>query len=102
MPRDANKLEENKDYELVPGDDNNWAIRFLNGEFIETVIAYGNTKIDGTDDDPVLSFDFGVVSSPIEEIDPENIALQDAAGDVLYSILCNAIDDGSIETREPK
>lgn len=102
MPREANLLEENVDYELVAGENESWAIRVLTGEFIETVIAYGNTKIDGTNDDPVMSFDFGVVSSPDEELDSENIDLQNLAGDILYSILNNSIKDGSLESRESK
>lgn len=102
MPREANLLEENVDYELVAGENESWAIRVLTGEFIETVIAYGNTKIDGTNDDPVMSFDFGVVSSPDEELDSENIDLQNLAGDILFSILNNSIKDGSLESRESK
>ena len=102
MPREAKLLEENVDYELVAGEGESWSIRVLTGEFIETVIAYGNTKIDGTNDDPIMTFDFGIVSSPDEELETENIDLQNLAGDILYSILNNAIKDGSLETRESK
>ena len=49
-----------------------------------------------------MSFDFGVVSSPDEELDSENIDLQNLAGDILYSILNNSIKDGSLESRESK
>lgn len=102
MPREAKLLEENVDYELVAGEAESWSIRVLTGEFIETVIAYGNTKIDGTNDDPIMTFDFGIVTSPDEELDTDNIDLQNLAGDILYSILHYSIKDGSLETRESK
>lgn len=102
MPREAKLLEENVDYELVAGEEESWSIRVLTGEFVETVIAYGNTKIDGTNDDPIMTFDFGIVSSPDEELETENIDLQNLAGDILFSILNNAIKDGSIQSRESK
>ena len=49
-------LSENTDFELIPGDDDAWAVRILKGEFIETCIAFGEIKVDGTDKDPLMSF----------------------------------------------
>ena len=41
-------LSENTDFELIPGDDDAWAVRILKGEFIETCIAFGEIKVDGS------------------------------------------------------
>ena len=95
-------LSENTDFELIPGEDESWAVRILKGEFIETCIAFGEIKVDGTDKDPLMSFNFGVIESPIEDLHSENSALQEVAGDILYSIMLNAIEKDELITRESK
>jgi len=95
-------LSENTDFELIPGKDESWAVRILKGEFIETSIAYGEIKVDGTDTDPLMSFNFGVIESPDEDLDSSNNALQTLAGDILYSIMLNAIEKDELITRESK
>jgi len=95
-------LSENTDFELIPGDDDAWAVRILKGEFIETCIAFGEIKVDGTDKDPLMSFNFGVIESPVEDLDSSNNALQTLAGDILYSIMLNAIEKDELITSESK
>ena len=95
-------LNENVDFELIPGEDDAWAVRILKGEFIETCIAFGEIKVDGTDKDPLMSFNFGVIESPVEDLDSSNNALQTLAGDILYSIMLNAIEKDELITRESK
>lgn len=99
---DRPKLIENVDYELIPSDDDGWGIRILKGEFIETVFAFGSLKVDGTDDDPKLNFDFGIIESPDADLDTENIDLQLHIGDILLAVLEAAIADGEVVTRESK
>lgn len=96
---DYTKMKENRDYEMVPtteGDDQSWLIRIISGEFIETVIAFGTIKIDGTAEDPLMTFDYTVVSSPENDLTSENEGLQQVAGDVLLSLLVKGIDDGTV------
>ena len=43
------KYKENIDYELIPSstDDDHWNVRFLTGDYVETVIAYGKISLEG-------------------------------------------------------
>jgi len=82
-----NVLIENKDYELIPssGDpnDENWRIRVLNGDFVETIFQFEPLELD---EDQHLKYNFRVIQSPSDEAVNENKALQDLVGDVLFSI----------------
>jgi len=86
-------MKETVDYELVPNkdDDNAWNIRFLTGEFTETVVLIGTIKIgEETDDgsgDHHLTFSYDIVYSPDESLTPENETLQDIVGDILLEII---------------
>lgn len=82
------KLEEGTDYELVPSDGENWNIRILTGEFVETVLQYD--KLTVSDDAEYITFNFDLVSSPDPELKEENIDLQRHAGALLSSILESA------------
>lgn len=82
-------MKENEDYELIPGEGENWDVRILTGEFIETIINFKELRV--TDDAEHLSFNFGVVSSPDPELNNENIDLQTIACMVLSDVLENAI-----------
>jgi len=88
---------ENKDYELIPVDHENeqaWEIRILDGEFIETVIRYGNVSIDGKAGN--ISFNFNVTYSPIEQLSEDDRDLQLVAGEILGSLLDNAAKEGHL------
>lgn len=79
-------MKENVDYELVPdGDNDHWHVRFLEGEFPETVIKYGALAPDTTADN--VKFSFEIVSTPDSFLTTENTSLQMFAGDVLYNII---------------
>ena len=81
---------ENKDYEFIPGDNDDWKIRFLTGDFIESVIQYGTIRME---DGEQMTFDFHVETSPDEELNSENKELQNHAGDILISIIEDAIEN---------
>lgn len=81
-------LVENVDYELIPGDGENWNVRLLEGPFPETVIQFGQLRM--ADDGEHLKFNFDVVSSPDGDLTDENEELQQHASDVLGSILEHA------------
>lgn len=90
------ELYENKDYELVPGDDESWNVRFLTGTFIETVIQFGAIRMDGSgasEKDVGLSFDFKVMSSPDPDLTPKDEKLQEEATLALQGILETAIEN---------
>lgn len=99
------KHEENVTFEFIPAndpDDQAWNIRILEGMFNETVIQYGAISLDGTGADKYMSFNFEVIESPDEELNPDNVDLQETAGDILQELLRAAIerDDGTIGLRE--
>lgn len=89
----SNKLVENVDYELIPGEGENWDIRILTGEFVETVINYKQLQV--ADDGEHLTFNFNVVTSPDEGLDAEtNVDLQNTAAMILSDILENSVTRG--------
>lgn len=90
-------MVEDKDYQLIPVDienDQAWDIRILSGEFVETVIRYGNVSIDGPQDQ--IKFNFGIVFSPDDDLTTGNTQLQVVAGDILGDLIENHIERGSI------
>lgn len=93
---------ENVDYELIPNNDDGWGIRIMTGEFVETVFSFGELKVDGTDEEPMMSFNFEIISTPTIDLDAESVDLQLVAGDILLAILESSIQNKEIETRESK
>ena len=83
-----NKLEENVDYELIPGKGENWDIRLLEGPFPETVVAFNQLRV--SDDGEHMKFNFDLISSPDPDLTEENEELQQHMADVLNAILENA------------
>ena len=82
-------MKENTDYEMITGTGENWDIRILTGEFNETVLAFSTLKV--TDDGEHLSFNFDIVSSPVDDLDADtNFELQETAGLILENILDTA------------
>lgn len=90
-------LEENKDYELAPGDDDHWYIRILKGEFSETVFRFGVIKV--SEDGEYLKYDANVISTPDEDLDENNEDFQQLTGDILLSVIQSSIDN-NWEVRE--
>jgi hypothetical protein len=88
---------ENEDYQLIPVDVDNsqaWDIRILSGEFIETVIRFGNISIDGPNDR--ITFNFTIVFTEDDNLDINNTDLQNTAGLILGDLLDNCAKDGSL------
>lgn len=97
------RLNEGTDYQLVPSSDveneQAWDVRILKGDFIETVIRFGNIAVDG--ENGCLNFNFMVLSSP-SGLDENSIELQDHAAEILQSILEDAIEDDSLVMGNPE
>tara|TARA_Y100000389_G_C17425616_1_gene499349 strand:+ start:195 stop:467 length:273 start_codon:yes stop_codon:yes gene_type:complete len=90
-------MKENTDYEFIPveGQDN-WNIRIKTGDYIETVFQFGALAVNEGDES--LSFNFEVISSPIEDLVPaEDIGLQKNVGSILYNVLEQASTMGQNE-----
>lgn len=97
---DLNRLSEGLDYEFVPadGDDQAWQVRLLTGPFPETVIQYGNLRVDGKEES--IHFDFSIVESPDKDLTIDDKQLQDALGSVLFYILEDSLTNGTAEIAE--
>ena len=87
------KLSEGVDYELIPStesaNDQAWWIRFLSGPFVETVVQFGNVRVNGKQEQ--IHFNFTVVESPIDGLSPDDVDFQNYVGSVLHDVLDNAI-----------
>jgi len=86
-------MVENTDYALVPTDEtqeeSHWNVRFITGQFSETVITYGAVSI--SEDTESLNFNFSIIYSPTSDLSVDDVDLQLAAGDMLSSILTDAV-----------
>lgn len=95
-------ITEGTDYDLIPcdqvGNDQAWDIRVLRGEFVETVLRFGNISFNEEND--CLNFNFLVISSPNSFATEENETLQTFAGDILQSVLEDAIKNDALLTKE--
>lgn len=96
------RVSEDIDYELTPTEDveneQAWDVRILRGPFTETVIRFGNIALNETEG--CLNFNFMVVSSPDETLNEDREDLQVFVGDILESVLENAISKGSLLENE--
>lgn len=93
-------LKENEDYVLVPleNDPDAWAIRFLNGPFVETVIQYGTVRLDGKEG--CMKFNYDIISSPDPELTTENLELVQQATKVLCAVIVDNYENNALEITE--
>ena len=94
---------EGVDYELVPSAEAEieqaWDVRILRGDYVETVIRFGNIAFDGEND--CIKFNFTVVSTPADT-DEDDPYLQECVGAVLETILEEAAKAGSLVLGQPE
>lgn len=83
--------QENKQYELIPGDENYWKVRVLEGDFIECVLTYGSISFD--EQNHTVKFDFTLDYTPDPDVTSEDPELQKVASYILHSILVGAFDE---------
>ncbi len=82
-------MKQNVDYELIPGEDEWWNVRFMKGPYVETVIRMGNLVVDEENDN--VKYDFRLISSPISDLSESDVELQQTVGDVLGSLMGEAL-----------
>jgi len=91
-------LKENEDYELVPEQDDQWAVRILSGPFVETVVQYDTIRLDGKEG--CLRYNFEIVSSPDPDLQKENQDFLQHVTNILYALLLQGVEDGSVDFKE--
>lgn len=84
-------FEENVQYELTPGDNDHWHIRIKEGEFVESIISFGEIVFDNTTD--MMKYNITLHSSPDDELTVDNTELQRYAGKILESVLMGNLDE---------
>jgi len=90
MVKIPNMLEENKGYELIPGNNEHWHIRIKTGEYIESVISFGSIKVN--EESLEMNFDFTLHYSPDDDLSVDDTDLQKYAGKILESVLMNNLE----------
>ena len=71
----------------------------LEGDFVETVLQYGAISFNKVREGE-MNFNFSIVSTPDQDLEVSNLDLQEEAGDILQSVIAQAISDGSLMTKE--
>lgn len=92
-------MKENVDYELIPGDDNNWNFRILTGHFLETVFSFGRIQV--TEDGEYLKYNAEVISTPNDDIGDESEEWHQVTGDILIDVLEQAALKNESRTNNP-
>lgn len=80
-------MVENRDYELIPNDNDSWDVRILAGDYIETVFGFQALKIVPETDEIKFSVDISYTPDPL--LTTDDLEFQKVAGDILFSILDN-------------
>ena len=98
---DLQRKSEGVHYELIPSDEHEqaWNVRILEGDFVETVLQYGAISFNKVREGE-MKFNFSIVSTPDQDLEVSNLDLQEEAGDILQSVIAQAISDGSLMTKE--
>jgi hypothetical protein len=101
MGIDVDRKSEGVHYELVPSDEHEqaWNVRILEGTFVETVLQYGAISFNKVREGE-MNFNFSIVSTPDPDLETTNLDLQEEAGNILQSVIAQAISDGSLMTKE--
>ncbi len=96
------KMQENKDYELIPSstDSTVWHVRILSGDFTETVVKFGSIAFNEVKDH--FSFNFDIIESPDTSLHISNEDLQFVAARILEDIIERGEQEGWVKTEERK
>ena len=77
---------ENKHQELIPGEDDKWNVRILEGPYTETIIQYGTLIPTNADQ---LNWGMSIIETPDEFLTRDDEDFQAWCGAILSSILEN-------------
>ena len=92
-----NEFIENVDYVLTPIQDSEdaWGVRFLTGDYVETVVQYNAIAFNEIKDQ--LTFNFRIVTTPDTDLSESDVGLQQHAAAILEVIIEVGLTDGSVE-----
>ena len=101
MVININKMSEGIDYQLIPSTAENeqaWWVRLLSGPYVETVVSFGNLRVNGKEEQ--IHFNFSIIESPIDNINSDDPELQNWCGSVLHDVLDKHIANDAVEMKE--
>ena len=81
---------ENKDYRLIPKENDFWHVEILKGDYSSCIISY--SKVSVNEDTMVLKFEYNLQYSPVDYIKAGELELDKTASHILHSILMSALD----------
>jgi hypothetical protein len=81
---------ENKDYRLIPKENDFWHVEILKGDYSSCIISY--SKVSVNEDTMVLKFEYNLEYSPVDYIKAGELELDRTASHILHSILMSALD----------
>jgi len=93
-------LKDGIDYELIThaSVEDSWAIRVLQGDFIESVIHIDTVRLD---DEEHMSFNFNVLETPDPlYVNTDNVDLQEHVADILVSVITAGLEEGYMKARD--
>lgn len=75
---------QNEDYELIPHEKDQWAVRILTGEFVETEFIYDTVRIE---DGGSLYYSVIVLKTPRTDELTSSLEFQSLTGDIVIDFL---------------
>lgn len=83
--------KENRDYELIPREDDHWYVNILTGDYSSCIISFDRVAFDETN--LTVKFDYKLEYTPVTGITSEDPDLQKTASHILHSILVGLLDE---------
>jgi hypothetical protein len=83
--------QENRDFKLIPRDDDFWHIEILEGDYSSCVIGF--TSLSIKEESMMLSFDYTLEYTPVEGIKAGDPGLDKVASHILHSILMSTLNE---------
>lgn len=86
-------MKENKDYQLVPTENDRWSVKVLSGPFTETLFSFGTITVN--EDVESVSFNMEMISHEQgDDWDYDNdIDWHKVGGEILHDIFMRSLDN---------
>lgn len=81
---------EDKDYKLIPKENDFWHVEILKGDYSSCIISY--SKVSVNEETMVLKFEYNLEYTPVDNIKAGDLELDKTASHILHSILMSALD----------
>lgn len=83
--------QENRDFKLIPKEDDLWHVEILTGDYSSCIISYNKIKVN--EESMELKFDYSLQYTPVDTIQAGDEGLDRTASHILHSILMSTLDE---------